>query len=134
MARSHLLWLMLAIVTPSGVTAQVVRGTVRADSTGNPIAGADVWLQGTLSRVRTDRTGRYRVAALKPDSYHLVVRAVGFRPLEIDAVLAAADSIETDLVLTPLAIELAPLEVSAAAPPRLSARMRGFEEHGSSLA
>lgn len=119
---------MFALLAGPAANAQTLRGFVRADSTAAPIVTADIWLDGTTVRTRSDRTGAYRLGGIGAGSYKLMVRAVGFRPLAVDAILAADDSIDVDLILTPIAVQLAPLEVNAAATEHLTATIRGFEE------
>lgn len=123
--------LLVLTVFSEPVAAQVLRGTVRADSGDVPIVGAEVLLEGSQWSARSDRAGDFRLEGIIPGSYRLIARAVGYKPLSTQAIIAAGDTIEVDLVLTKLAIELAPLEVTADKPRHLTAVMRGVEERRS---
>ena len=120
--------LFASALGPPLVQAQVLKGSVRADSTGAPIISAEVVFEGTSFQTRTDRLGGFRIGGITPGTYRVAVRSVGFRPLPAEAVIAAGDTIDVDFVLTPVAVELAPLEVTANKPEVLSARMREFDE------
>ena len=111
----------LASLAPLTLTAQDtyggIEGVVRLPS-GDAVVGADVTVSGpALIRPRsavTDQTGRYRLLALPVARYTIVVRQVGMRPVTLSQVpvelgaLTSADPV----TLAPLAIELAPIEVS----------------------
>ena len=123
--------LLPAILWATDLHAQLLRGSVRGDSSGAPVPNADIWLDGTTVRTKAGPLGSYRLATTGVGTFRLMVRAVGFRPLAIDAILAGPDTLDVDLVLTPMAVQLAPLEVTTAAPKNFSARMREFEERRS---
>ena len=62
-----------AQATPDeGDTTATIRGAVY-DSllTGGPLAGAEVWLEGTNRSVRTDDRGRFEVTGIRPGRYTL---------------------------------------------------------------
>lgn len=107
--------------------AQVVRGRVLADSSLVGVVGAELWLEGTVARVRSGPDGSYRLLG-PTGTFALKVRAVGYRPLEAQAVLTSADTLDVDFLLAPQAAQLAPLEVTAAAERPLTANMRGFHD------
>ena len=123
--------LLLALAAATSLEAQVLRGTVKADSGDVPVVGAEVLLEGTEWRSRTDRAGAFRLIDIKPGSYRLLARAVGYRPLAAKAIIAVGDTIELELVLTKMTVELAPLEVTADKPEFRSAVMRGFDDRRS---
>lgn len=109
------------------LSAQVIRGSVRTASAEIPVVAAEIVLEQTAYRAQTGHDGAFSIYA-SPGNYHVTVRAVGFRPLSADAILAANDTIDVVLLLTPLALQLAPLEVTGSPPTRLTAKMRAFEE------
>lgn len=130
----HSVWLsgaMAAATAGLPLEAQVLRGTVRADSGDVAIIGAEVVLEGSNWRTRSDQRGSFQLTDIAPGKYRLTARAVGYRPLAAQAVIAAGDTIEIDLVLTKLTVELAPIEVTGEKPTVRSAVMRGFDERRS---
>jgi hypothetical protein len=73
----------------------VVRGTV-TDESGEPVAGARVFLDGADQAVRTDRRGRYELHGV-PDEGTLVYKMPGFRLVE----LPLGDEMDIDVSLEP---------------------------------
>src|SRR5437763_8627596 len=67
---------------------------VVTDATGAAIVGADITVRHTTTNrersTLSDQTGRYRIAALAPGEYELLVKMMGFRPLRLPSVRAAA--------------------------------------------
>lgn len=62
------------------VTADTaIRGRI-TDSTGNPLAGASIALEGTNYRTATDKDGMFSLTGLKPGRYRLVATFLGFEP------------------------------------------------------
>ena len=63
-------------------TTAGIQGTVR-DATGGTVAGATVEVSGPtligIRKVTTDDAGAYRIAALPPGVYTMIVTAKGFR-------------------------------------------------------
>lgn len=75
-----LLLIIFCSVIGFSIDAQVV-GEVYGkviDETGTPVLGASVILEGTTKGAQTDFDGNYRITDVKPDSYNLVVRYIGF--------------------------------------------------------
>jgi hypothetical protein len=80
-----LLWVLLALVVPGIVRAQVaggaVTGTARAES-GAAMPGVQVSTRdvttGDVRTVTTDTNGLYSIPALPPGSYEMTVSAAGF--------------------------------------------------------
>lgn len=117
------------VTSGTAVTQQAtVSGTVVADSTAIPLPAAEVLLETTMYRARTDHRGRFRIGGIDVGRYRLTARAVGFRQVTVDLVLGPGDSLEVDFTLRGEAVSLAPLEVTAAAPRRVSAKMAAFDE------
>jgi hypothetical protein len=87
----------------------VVSGLVREDSTGRPLAGVDVSIEGSKAQARTDSAGRYafeapagtQIAAFRLPGYHpLRVRvSVKGDTVRADATLVRAISQQLDPVL-----------------------------------
>src|SRR5262245_41528506 len=83
-------WLTLTLAVIAIAVAPVlaqettagIQGTVR-DATGGSVAGATVEVSGPsllgTRKVQTDDAGAYRIAALPPGVYTMIVTAKGFR-------------------------------------------------------
>jgi hypothetical protein len=104
----------------------VVAGSVLTDSTERPIVGAEISL-GDSVVARSDEKGEFSITAVKPGSYKLVVRAVGYHPFTTPVTLVAGQRFEADLLLSRAPTQLAAVETSTDAATR--ARWRdGFDE------
>jgi hypothetical protein len=55
---------------------------ITADS-GVPVPGAEIVIPSTAHRVKTDRDGFFSLGGLYPGIHTVLVRAIGFRPVEI---------------------------------------------------
>ncbi len=122
--------LLAVALLPRTVGAQrlvAVKGIIREDSTLVALPNAEVRFvtlgRGTL----TDSAGRFLLPDLPAGSHRLLVRRVGYQPLEAMADLAPIDTLELTLHLTPVPTRLATLE-SRGTTPSPPARFREFEE------
>lgn len=97
-------------------------GTVR-DSSGTPIDGAEVMLPDLSRSVMTDASGAFRLRDVQPGTHRVVVRKVGFGPLDVRLGFAPNDDIERRIVLPRITI-LSEVRVTAT-----DRRMAEFEEH-----
>ncbi|MBY0492003.1 MAG: carboxypeptidase regulatory-like domain-containing protein [Gemmatimonadaceae bacterium] len=105
--------------------ASTFRGVVVADSTGTPIAGADVSVSGSDRTARTDDKGAFRIDEVTAGAHEIVVRKLGFSPLNTTLTFAANDEEERRIVLNKLTV-LDSVEIIASKPPL---RMVEFEEN-----
>ena len=120
---------MVATLAGAGAlqAQSLLKGSVRADSTRRPIAGAEVLLQPLGRSARTDAEGEFRLADLPAGKLSVVVRAIGYRALGAEAELGPHDTLDVVFELSALPVQLAPIRVEAAAPKVLSGKMADFE-------
>jgi hypothetical protein len=118
---------IVTLVVPGALCAQVLAGVVREDSTGRPMGGVEVTLEGKSNRAQTDSAGRYAFGA--PGGVQIVIfRAPGYRPVRM-RVSMKSDTVQADasLVRASQATHLDPVHVNA--PGRVATAGRdGFEE------
>lgn len=112
-----------------------VSGSVVADASGQPVAGAVVVLESSsdasvvtpsssgafLGRsliAVTDVDGSYRFSALAPGAYRMVVRHLGFRPavLEVDVTQPAPFRVSVALTVLPIRLEAMDSRATPTAP------------------
>jgi hypothetical protein len=105
-----LLWrlLLLSVVASSSSVAQATPraglvGTVR-DTGGTPVSLARLSTSGILSI--SDSAGRFSLAGLSPGNAKLLVRRLGFEPVDIAVQLVAGRSDSLNVVLTLLPQDL----------------------------
>src|SRR5262245_57293588 len=112
---------LVATLGVDSVAAQsVLRGRVVADSGRRPVAGAEVVIAAPSLTARSDAEGRFAVRGLPGGRLAIRIRAVGFKPLDVEAEIGAADSVSVDFLLTSVPQQLAPLVVQEKAAPRQS--------------
>src|SRR6202158_4271822 len=97
-----------------------IAGTVTDSASGQPLASAEVSvMRGTevVFNALTDAFGRYTAHNLALGSYRVAARFLGFRPQSKEVVVGETPGdIRVDFPLTPVAISLAGVTVTASAP------------------
>jgi hypothetical protein len=100
-------------------------GTVLTDTAGRPIGGADVSIRDLEQSVVTNELGMFRISDVPVGSHRVLVRHVGFSPIEVDLTLSAGRQPERKFLLA-RAIVLDSVRVTATAMDRT---MMSFEDH-----
>ena len=110
------LGLALALLSPRRVVAQsegAIEGRVREAESGRSLAGVQVLVDGRPGS-STDTAGQYRVRAVRTGWRRVSARLIGYRGVVLDSVFVRAGATSrADFTLTPSAVELAPLVVTA---------------------
>ena len=94
----------LAIGTAAAQTGQI-SGTV-SDSTGAPLTGAEVRVDGTTLHAPTDEHGKYTLANVPPGTYTVRALLLGFRASTQSVTVADGATAQADF-----ALHLSPIEV-----------------------
>ena len=106
-----------------------LRGIVRLDSTGRPLAGVEVLLEGTERTATTNDAGRFALGGLPRGWRVALFRAVGFRPVRLAVNLVEGDTVWTEATLVPAsAQELEPVVVTAEPKRPRGLGVEAFEE------
>jgi hypothetical protein len=82
----------------SAQAAGVVTGTV-TDSSGTPIAQADVVLRPTRQRARTDSAGVFSIGDVANGTYSVSARKIGYAPDLYDVKLSSGGTVRVKLML-----------------------------------
>ena len=90
-----------------------VAGQVTDKSNQQPVAGAAVLVVGTSLQARTGREGRYNITNVPPGQYQVQVRFIGFATATQPVTVSAGQPAALDFVLTPAAVPLDAVVVSA---------------------
>jgi len=103
----------------------VFSGTVQVDSTTQPIALADVTLVDIGVGTRANESGEFRMVDVPAGEHHLVVRRVGYSPVDTTLTFGSGQNVVRRIGLSRATV-LDSVRVIAEATPRA---MRTFEEH-----
>ena len=91
-----------------------LRGVVVIDDSSRvPIPLADVYIAAFARFARTDTEGRFFIGDLPDGTYELRTRRLGFEPTVRSLTVNAADTVEYELALTPLAQLVSQVDVVA---------------------
>ncbi len=102
----------------------LVTGVVTDSETGEPLPGAPVKLAGSNIGTTTDANGRYFLLNIRPGTYDLQYRYVGYRNnLVIGVRVGGGQSIRMDVALEPAPIETDAIVVTTAKMGFVSAQM-----------
>lgn len=136
--RAHLVALALGLGAFGAVgrTAEaqppapaILVGTVLADSTKQPVAGAEVLIPSVSLRAVTDSAGRFRITGIPSGRRGLRVNKVGFAPLRTAVEFSTGDTVEMEIGLTVSFEEMAAVEIVEAQNP---SRLTDFERRRAS--
>jgi iron complex outermembrane receptor protein len=116
MYRVLLLLCANLLVVPSPIHAQeqtgAIEGRVIEATTGEPIPGANVALEGTERGAATNTDGRFRLHNIRAQGYTLVVSFVGYTPIYRQITVASGKTTVVDIELSLSDIELQEVEVT----------------------
>jgi len=131
--RSWVCCLIVAVAIPGALRSQVAGATLsgrvmQKSDTSNGVRGAQIMLSDGR-HVVTDSTGRYLLGGVTAGAQHIVVRALGFRPVEFSVTLhEGLQGLEDiELEAAPGVQELAPVAIAAPAAIPVSYRLVDFE-------
>ncbi len=113
-------WILLALSASIGqvtgtkqtVTGSIV-GRVTESATGNPIAGANVLVLGTMLGAATDGEGRFIIPYITPGSYTIMVSAIGYKKEEKDIRVLRGREVDLAFVLEETVVLLDGVAVTA---------------------
>ncbi|MCZ0935922.1 MAG: carboxypeptidase-like regulatory domain-containing protein [Gemmatimonadetes bacterium] len=115
----HLVFVALALsvawpMTAAGQEPGRVAGVVRAEDTGQPVAGAAVRLAGgdvVVAETVTGASGAFAFDGIAPGEYVLGVRRIGFAAYSVPLAVGPDGPASLDVRLSLDPVEVAPLEV-----------------------
>ena len=103
--------------TALGGTTGKVTGVVIDKSTGKPLIGSNVILEGTVLGAATDLQGRYFILNIPPGTYSIRSTMIGYRPTIVSDVSVSADfTTRVDFELSTSVLELGGVEIIATIP------------------
>ena len=104
-------------------------GTVARDSMDHAVGNAEVALPQLNLKATTNYMGEFRIGAIPPGRYAITVKAVGFEPLADSITVKAGATVDGDIILTALPVNLAAAHtVAAETEHRLPAGLQELED------
>lgn len=109
----------LAVAAPSGLSAQMIRGTVRAAGTEHVLQGANITVLDSLDRqmvaVTSDDKGHFVLPLSSGHAFKVTVKKIGWQPSSTDLIHASvSDTLEMDLMVPMNGVVLPGVEIDAA--------------------
>lgn len=105
--------MIFAALLGAALSAATVSGTVRAEGSREPVAGATVEIQALRRRAVTDERGYFVLPGLPAGTHTLRVSALGFRPTERPVTVPENGAVRVDIELSSQAVAVAGIEVRA---------------------
>jgi len=116
-ALAHVAIIGLVLTIPVAVRAQQrgssITGRVTDITSGTPVAGATVTLEGSSLRAVTDDAGRFQLTHVPPGPQVIRVARIGYAPLRHQLVVPGAGSVTLELTIARNALQLPGLVVTA---------------------
>ena len=93
MRLRHALPLLVLLLAPAALaqTTGQLSGTIRDAQTGEPIPLATVQIEGTTQGASANLDGEYRIIGVRPGTYTLLARFIGYTPTRIEGVRVNVD-------------------------------------------
>lgn len=116
----------LALLAPRGHAQGTLVGVVREDSTGRPVAGAEVGIEAVKRRTTSDSSGHYVLARVPAGLHQVRVRQIGYYASSTMIRLIGGETRESDLVVNRVQQNLDPVVVTAVSRPTTNVGFAGF--------
>ena len=100
-ASAAILALTLPLAALAAQQTGTIRGTVSDSLTRGPISGAQVSIVGTTRGALTDARGEYRLGEVREGTVRVRVQRIGYLPSEMSVTVAAGQTADVNLTLTP---------------------------------
>jgi hypothetical protein len=92
--------------TPVAAQSATLTGQVTDAATGEPLVGANVFLDGTMRGAATGTDGAFRIDGVPPGAYRLVASMVGYRAARREVTVSGTGTQTFSLALQPVPIEM----------------------------
>ncbi len=92
-----------------------ITGTVLDKSTGDPLPGANILLDGTSLGTATSVDGKYIIRQVTPGSYNMIIKYIGYKEQEIPITVSSGKTLEINVELEYVAVETGEVTITAQA-------------------
>jgi outer membrane receptor protein involved in Fe transport len=122
---------LLFLLGSSPAFAQVgkITGVVTDAQTGEPLAGVQVYLEGTGRGALTSENGRYFIVNVEPGTYVVVAELLGYQTTRVENVRVSIDiTRQVNFELTPQAIAVGEIRVEVESTPLIETQATGTRD------
>jgi hypothetical protein len=109
------LFFLILFSFPLFVLAQnaSIRGFVYEKGSGEPVMFANVFLKGTPHGVATDINGYYNITKLKPGTYTIMIRSLGYDSIQVAVSIKDGEILSKQFYMVKSAVALKEVDISA---------------------
>lgn len=121
---SKLTFLLLFVLGFNIIHAQEagkITGTVSDKSSGDPLPGANVFLEGTSLGTATSFEGEYTIRQVTPGDYNLIFKYIGYQEQSMPITVTSGKTLEVNAELEYVAIESGEVTITAQAEGQIEA-------------
>ncbi|MFB6240704.1 MAG: carboxypeptidase-like regulatory domain-containing protein, partial [Gemmatimonadota bacterium] len=105
----------LATAVAASAQQGAITGTVTAAQSGNPVSGAQVFIEGTQFGTLTNQDGTYRLEGVPAGQHTVQVRLIGYQRASQTVTVRAGQATTADFSLTQTALKLQEVVVTGVA-------------------
>jgi TonB family protein len=102
----------LAMTPHSSAGQAILTGTV-TDTSGVPISGAEITVEGSRANTRSDERGNFRLTDLPMGTTSVTVRRLGFASFKVGVQISQPSGAQLTVRMTPVSTSLPPVVVRA---------------------
>ncbi len=122
-------FLFLIGSSPAFAQTGKVTGVVTDAQTGEPLVGAQVYLEGTGRGALTSENGRYFIVNLQPRVYVVIAELLGYQTMRVENMQISIDiTRQVNFELTPQAIAVGEIRVEVEATPLIETSATGTRD------
>lgn len=111
------------------VTSGKLTGVVTDAQTGEPLAGVQVYAEGTGKGALSSENGRYFIVNVPPGTYAVVAELIGYQTVRVENVVVLIDATRViDFAMTPQAIAVDEIRVEVERVPLIETNARGSQD------
>lgn len=114
-SRPLLTLTLLLFAAPSVVLAQAITGSVRDETTGNPIGSAQIVVEGLNIGALSQANGEFLILNVPAGTHTLTARTIGYRTHSVQVTVVAGRNSVQNFILSSQALQLDELVVTGTA-------------------
>ena len=98
-----------------------LQGRITDKNSGDPLPGANVFLEGTSLGAATSVDGEYNIRQIQPGNYTMIIRYVGYQEKKMPVIVKSGKTVEANVELEYVGIESKEVTITAQAEGQIEA-------------